>query len=144
MRFQSITRSYITSGNYYSPVEKFINTDKFAMRTKYISQYKIGNRIAYLRRLRGYSQKQLAELSDMTQSMLSQVEANSKELSLSSLISIAHALDTHPGILLAEDHVHIFDIKRIKRKYKKKSDLNDTLFRACSEVFDLLKELGFK
>ena len=114
------------------------------MPRKELSQFKIGERISYLRKIRGYSQKHLAVQSELTQSMLSQVESNSKELSLSTLFKIADCLDVHPSILLADNHVHVFDIKRIRRKYKKKSELNDTLFRACSEVLELLKELGFR
>ena len=109
-----------------------------------MSQYKIGDRIAYLRKVRGYSQKELADQSSITQSMLSQIESNRKEPSLENLVKIASALDVHPGVLFAEDHVHIFDIKRIRRKYKSKAELNDTLYRSCAEVLELLRFLGFK
>jgi len=54
------------------------------MREKYAHQYKeIGLKIAYYRKLKGYSQMELAELIDVSRTHLSNIEAPNKATSIS-------------------------------------------------------------
>ncbi|MEA4994211.1 MAG: helix-turn-helix transcriptional regulator [Oscillibacter sp.] len=78
------------------------------MREKYRENYRLlGLRIAYYRKVRGYTQEQLAEMIGKSWSFLSQIEANNgtrlKGLSLETLFSIAEALQVSAGRLFDQD-----------------------------------------
>ena len=60
----------------------------------------IGNAIKTCRIRRGYSQSQLAELAECSVSYLSLIEHNQRDLTISTLTKICHALDIPVGILL--------------------------------------------
>ena len=73
---------------------------------KYKSKYiKLGLKIQYYRKLRGYTQEVLAELADVSASFLSHVEAPGivKGISLENLFAIADVLEIEPYQLLKED-----------------------------------------
>ena len=66
------------------------------MKTTYAEQYRqIGLKIAYYRRLRGFTQEQLAERIDRSPAFVGHVEAPNikKAVSLETLFAIAQALD---------------------------------------------------
>lgn len=66
------------------------------MQEKYAEKYKeIGLKIAYYRKLRGYSQMKLAELIDVSRTHLSNIEAPNKptSISLDLLFRISEVLD---------------------------------------------------
>lgn len=78
------------------------------MREKYRENYRLlGLRIAYYRKVRGYTQEQLAEMIGKSWSFLSQIEANNgarlKGISLETLFSIAEALQVPAGRLFDQD-----------------------------------------
>ena len=78
------------------------------MREKYRENYRLlGLKIAYYRKVRGYTQEQLAEMIGKSWSFLSQIEANNgarlKGLSLETLFSIAEALQIPAGRLFDQD-----------------------------------------
>lgn len=78
------------------------------MREKYRENYRLlGLRIAYYRKVRGYTQEQLAEMIGKSWSFLSQVEANNganlKGISLETLFSIAEVLQVPAGRLFDQD-----------------------------------------
>lgn len=78
------------------------------MREKYREKYRLlGLRIAYYRKVRGYTQEQLAEMIGKSWSFLSQVEANNgaklKGISLETLFSIAEVLQVPAGRLFDQD-----------------------------------------
>lgn len=60
----------------------------------------LGRLIADLRKRRGLTQEDLAGLTDMDRSYLSEIENGRKNLSVVSLIRIAKALDQRPGEML--------------------------------------------
>ena len=62
----------------------------------------IGIKIGYYRRIRGYTQAQLAEKADISPGYLSQVEAPGMAvaISLETLLSLAEALEIPPTKLL--------------------------------------------
>lgn len=67
----------------------------------------IGIKISYYRKLRGYSQAQLAEKANMSSGFLSQVEAPGMAvaISLEKLLSIAGALQIPPAKLLEFEEI---------------------------------------
>jgi len=78
------------------------------LREKYREKYRLlGLRIAYYRKVRGYTQEQLAEMIGKSWSFLSQVEANNgaklKGISLETLFSIAEVLQVPAGRLFDQD-----------------------------------------
>lgn len=78
------------------------------MREKYREKYRLlGLRIAYYRKVRGYTQEQLAEMIGKSWSFLSQIEANNgaklKGISLETLFSIAEVLQVPTGRLFDQD-----------------------------------------
>jgi transcriptional regulator with XRE-family HTH domain len=78
------------------------------LREKYREKYRLlGLRISYYRKLRGYTQEQLAELIGKSWSFLSQIEANNgaklKGISLETLFSISEALQVPVSRLFDQD-----------------------------------------
>jgi len=108
-----------------------------------LSKYSVGSRISYLRQKRNVTQTELAKLAKLSQSTIAQIESDQKDPSLQSIIAISEALEIHVSILFAADDVHIFDMKKLKRKYKNVRDLNDTLYRGLGEVVKFAKDIGY-
>ena len=63
----------------------------------------IGQRIRQYRKLRGYSQEQLAEKIDISTTHMSHIETGSTKLSLPVLVSLAKALEVRTDDLLGCD-----------------------------------------
>ncbi len=76
------------------------------MREQFEGYYqKLGLKIAYYRKLKGYTQEQLAEKLDMDTSFIGQIEAPNihKHISLTTLFRIARALNVPPSQFLNFD-----------------------------------------
>lgn len=108
-----------------------------------ISQYSLPERIAYLRKKRDMTQGELAKKSKVSQSTIAQIENGRKDPSMTTVLSLAKALDVHVSILFAEDEVHVFDMKKLKAKYKSVEDLNETLYRSVGEVLRFARGIGY-
>lgn len=108
-----------------------------------ISNYSLGERLKYLRTSRNISQKDLALKSKVSQSTVAQIESSKKDPSISTLKKIATALDIEIAIFFASDDVHIFDMKRLKKKYDHIDKLNPTLYMALDKIIRYAKEIGF-
>lgn len=65
---------------------------------------KIGLKIAYYRRIKGYTQEELARRAQISTSYLSRIERGNytKSVSLSALLIIAQALDIDIGDLVSD------------------------------------------
>lgn len=113
------------------------------VRKMNISRYTVGSRVGYLRQKRQLTQKQLAEESKLSQATIALIERDKKDPSIKSLNSIANALNVHISILFADENVHVFDMKKLKKKYKNVEDLNDTLYRGLGEVIRFAKDIGY-
>lgn len=73
------------------------------MDKKYLDEYKrLGLNIAYYRKLKGYTQMQLAEKVNISRTYISNIEAPNMatSVSLETLFAIAEALDISPADLL--------------------------------------------
>ena len=76
------------------------------METRYPEYYKmLGLKIAYYRKLRGYTQEQFAELIEKSWSFIAQVESISmvRGVSLETLFRMAEVLQVEPAKLLQFD-----------------------------------------
>ena len=76
------------------------------MRNDFTDYYKqIGLKVAYYRKLKGYTQEGLAELLDVDTSFIGQIEAPNiyKPISLYTLFRIAEALEIPPYKFLCFD-----------------------------------------
>lgn len=108
-----------------------------------IDVYKLNERIAYLRKRRDMTQSALAKASKLSQSTIAQIESGAKDPSVKTLEKIANALDVVIPILFASDDILIFDMQKLKRKYKKVDDLNPTVEQAIGRVVRYAKEIGY-
>ena len=76
------------------------------METRYPEYYKmLGLKIAFYRKLRGYTQEQFAELIEKSWSFIAQVESTSmvRGVSLETLFRMAEVLQVEPAKLLQFD-----------------------------------------
>lgn len=68
-----------------------------------------GEALKMLRELQGLSQNQLAEITGITQSNISAIENNSRQLGRERALVFAKALHVHPAVLLFPD----FDMAKV-------------------------------
>lgn len=108
-----------------------------------IDQYPLHSRVQYMREIRNLTQAELAKKASVSQSTIAQIESEAKKPSIETLEAIANALRVNLAVFFAGDNVHIFDMKRLRKKYKDSSDLNPTLYKALGEVIRYAKEIGF-
>jgi transcriptional regulator with XRE-family HTH domain len=108
-----------------------------------ISHYPLSSRIQYLRESRDLTQSELAEKAKVSQSTIAQIESGVKKPSIETLESVANALDVTLAVFFSMDDIHVFDMRRLRRRYKDSSDLNPTLYKALGEVIRYAKEIGF-
>lgn len=108
-----------------------------------IDQYPLPERIRYLRELRELTQGKLAETAHVSQSTIAQIESGMKKPSIETLEAIAKALNMHLAVLFAGDDIHVFDMDRLRKRYRDSSELNPTLYKALGEVIRYAKEIGF-
>lgn len=108
-----------------------------------ISKYSFAERIAYLRKKRDMTQAELAKKAKLSQSTIAQIEKEKKDPSMEAVQRLAAALDVHIAVLFSEDDVHVFDMKKLRSKYKDVGSLNETLYRAIGEVLRFAREIGY-
>lgn len=63
---------------------------------------RFGRRVRELRQQRGLSQEKLGELAELDRTFVNQVEAGSRNVTLTTIVKLAHALDVDPGDLVTE------------------------------------------
>lgn len=69
--------------------------DRSAKNKAYL--LKIGDNIRRVRKLRGYSQEEFADIAGFSRSYFTEVETGKRNISLLNLIKIIEALDTDPN-----------------------------------------------
>ena len=106
-------------------------------------EYSLSERIKYLRDLRGMTQTDLARIAKVSQATVAQIESARKDPSVTTLKKLASALDVSVAIMFATDSIHIFDMVKLRRKYKKVDELNPTLYRSLDQVIRYAKDIGF-
>jgi transcriptional regulator with XRE-family HTH domain len=110
---------------------------------KLTTEYSIGERCRYLRTKRDKSQIEIAKHCEITAAYLSQIENDQRTPTVDILRRLAEALEVSPAVFFVSPEVHVFDMKKLRAKYKKKADLNDTVFRGITEVLEYARKLGF-
>ncbi len=112
-------------------------------QTHSISDYTLSERLKYLRLGRKLTQKDLAENSGVSQSTIAQIETGRKDPSITTLRKLSDALDMDIALFFATDDVHVFDMKRLKKKYKSVDDLNPTLYTAIGKIIRYAKDINY-
>jgi transcriptional regulator with XRE-family HTH domain len=108
-----------------------------------VAEYPLGERVRYLRGLRGLSQTQLAKDARLSQATIAQIESGRKEPSLPALRQIARALDIEIAALFTGDDIFVFDLRRLRRKYNHADKLTPHLYQALGRVVQYAKDIGF-
>ena len=106
-------------------------------------EYNLGERLKFLRESRNLTQKELANLANVSQATIAHIEKNSKDPSVETLKKLAEALDTHIATLFATNDVFVFDLKRLRRKYSNVDKLTPHLYMALGKVLQYAKDIGF-
>lgn len=107
------------------------------------SRVVLGERLKYLRENRRFSQKSFAEAAGLSQSTVAQIETGRKDPSVKTLQKIAACLDVDIATLFATKDVQVFDIPRLRRKYKQVDDLNATIYMSLGKVVQYARDIGF-
>ncbi len=113
------------------------------MKKPQLERFTLSERIKYMRQRRELTQAELAKSAGVSQSTVAQIENGDKDPSFSSLLKISEALDCHLAVLFSSDDVHVFDMKRLRKKYNSVDKLNPTLFHAIGRVLQYAREIGF-
>jgi transcriptional regulator with XRE-family HTH domain len=116
---------------------------KSASKSKSSIEYPVGDRIAHLRERLKMTQVDLSKKAGVSQSTIAQIESGKKDPSVQTLKKLAGALDVHLAILFAGDDVHVFDMKRLRAKYKSADKLHPTLYHALGMVVQYARDIGF-
>ena len=89
----------------YDIILKNTESRRFMKKIHYEKHRRLGLKISYYRKLRGYTQEQLSEKIDKNTAFIGAVEAPNvnRTISLDTLFDIADALDIPPYKLLTED-----------------------------------------
>ncbi len=112
------------------------------VKPKKQSDYPLNERIKYLRELRKMTQTELAQKAGITQGSLAHFEAGKNSPSVQTLVALAKGLETSPAIFFTNDDVLVFDLKKIRDRYKQVEDLPDKLYRDLNTVVILAKKMG--
>ena len=108
-----------------------------------LESYHLHERISYLRKRREMTQTELAAKSGLSQSTIAQIESGQKDPSVKTIEKLAKALDVVIPILFATDDILVFDMKKLKKKYKNIDELNPTVEQALGRVVRYAKEIGY-
>src|SRR5665213_2441781 len=106
-------------------------------------EYPLGDRVKYLRSLRGLSQVQLAKDAKLSQATIAQIESGRKDPSVEALRQIARALDTEIAGLFTGDDIFVFDLRRLRRKYNHADKLTPHLYQALGRVIQYARDIKF-
>ena len=89
------------------------------------------------------TQKELAKLADVSQATIAHIEKSTKDPSVETLRKLAAALDTHVATLFATNEVHVFDLRRLRRKYTSADKLTPHLYMALGRVIQFARDIKF-
>ncbi len=112
-------------------------------KSKQLDRFPLHDRVRYLRMKRELTQAALSKAAGVSQSTIAQIESGSKDPSFSTLVKLSTALDCHIAVLFSADDVHVFDMKRLRKKYGSVDKLNETLYHSIGRVVDYAREIGF-
>ncbi|MCE3010507.1 MAG: helix-turn-helix domain-containing protein [Proteobacteria bacterium] len=105
-------------------------------------EYNLGERLKFIRESRKLTQVQLSKMAKVSQAAIAHLERGTKDPSVDMLRKLAVALDVEIATLFAAEDVYVFDLKRLRRKYKKSQDLTPHLYKALSLVVQYAEDIG--
>ena len=108
-----------------------------------LERFSLSERIKYMRQRREMTQAQLSKAAGVSQSTIAQIESGDKDPSFSTLMKLSSALDCHIAVLFSSDEVHVFDMKRLKKKYTSVDKLNPTLYHSIGMVLAYARDIGY-
>ena len=111
------------------------------MAKKTVIDHKVGDKIKSLRAARDWSQQDLADKAGIHKMMVFFIESKRRDPSITILIKIAHALGIEVAQLFEAPCVCVFDMKRLKYKYKHHSELPPDTHKALLKVYQWAKEI---
>ena len=103
----------------------------------------LGERLRSLRAQRGISQSQLAKDAKLSQSTIAHIEGGRKDPSVATLRKIARVLDAEVASLFVTEDVHVFDLRRLRRKYNYRDKLTPHLYAALGKVVQYARDIKF-
>ena len=106
-----------------------------------MNYYEIGKRIKSKRLFLGYTQEQLADLSNINTSYMSNIENGHKKMSIEVLVRISKALETSIDYLLLGEH-ETEDIKREAQFLEIKSIVQNIDSKFLEEYIAYIKTLA--
>lgn len=110
-----------------------------------VDEYSLGARIKYFRKTRrGLTQKHVATRCRITQGYLAQIELGQCDPSLDTLRKISKVLEVNIATLFSGEEILVFDLKKLKKSYKKKSDLTDYLNESLIKIVHYAKSIGIE
>jgi len=107
------------------------------------TDYNLGERVRFFRETRNLTQQALARLARVSQATVAQIESGKKDPSVATLCRLAEALDTHVATLFATSDVHVFDVKRLRRKYNSADKLTPQLYAALGKIVQYARDIKF-
>ncbi len=110
---------------------------------KELPEYKLSERLKYLRESRQWTQMEFSKHAKVSQSTIAHIEKGLKDPSVDTLRKIAIALDVDIATIFASKEVHVFDIPRLRRKYKKSEDLTDAMHAALWKVVQFARDIKY-
>ena len=112
-------------------------------KAKYKHSHNLGQVIALIRKKRGYTQDQLAAMTGISQSTIAMIERGGNNPTVKTLEQLAAALDTSLATLFSTKEIFVFDMPRLKDRYKCIDDLSENLYMAIDKLLRFAKEIGF-
>lgn len=112
------------------------------MTNKNKNDFSLSERLKYLRETRNLTQKDLAELANVSQPTIAHIEKGTKDPSVNTLSKIANALDIHISTLFTTNEIFVFDLKRLRRKYNHVDKLTPHLYMGLGKVIQYAKDIG--
>lgn len=126
---------------------KTTKTKSAAKKSKVIvdktSDYNLGERLRYLREQRNLTQKDLSLMAKLSQATIAHLEKGTKDPSIETLKKISECLDIHVATLFSSNDVYIFDLKRLRRKYKSVDEMTPHLYMAIGKVVQYARDIGY-
>lgn len=112
------------------------------MTNKNKNDFSLSERLKHLRETRNLTQKDLAELANVSQPTIAHIEKGTKDPSVNTLSKIANALDIHISTLFTTNEIFVFDLKRLRRKYNHVDKLTPHLYMGLGKVIQYAKDIG--
>ena len=104
----------------------------------------LGARIRHWREKRGMTQVELCSKIGITQGALAHIEKSNRTPQVDTLVKIGKVLDIHPAIFFAGEHIAVFDLLKLPKRYKSSEDIPDFLRANMLAVVGIARKYGLE